>query len=279
MTATTEIKDILSLIEEIDTDAGFNVYIPSLSKEITFKQLSTEQLKRLLKTVVDSPIYNTEFTLTFNSIIKENCLTSDISTDNLTVFDKALILFKTRIESISSDYTIKFTANEIKENNLKQTEKTVSLLEKYTEFLDKKFVFEPTVIEYINYSLICNLPTLKTENRLEKELHKNIKIEIETPEELRNVVGETFINELTKHFDSITINDKNINLIDLPFKNRIKIVEALPTTVINKAIKYIETYRSTIKELFTFKLSIENINGSYITLDKELPVDASFFNM
>jgi hypothetical protein len=279
MTTANEVKDIISLIQELDSDTGFNIFIPSLQKDIKFKQLTTEQLKRLLKTIVDSPIYNTEFTLTFNSIIKENCLTLDVDTDNFNVLDKVLILFKTRIESISPDYTINFTAREIEDNKLKEKTQVIPLADKLTEFLNKKNSFAPTTIEYNNCSIVCNLPTLATENKLEKELHKNIKIDVESPEELRNVVGETFINELTKHFDSITINDKNINLTELTFKNRIKIVETLPTNIINQALKYIENYRNTIKSLFTFKLDVETTAGTTAVLEKELPLDASFFNM
>lgn len=279
MTTTNEVKDIISLIQELDSDTGFNIFIPSLQKEIKFKQLTTEQLKRLLKTIVDSPIYNTEFTLTFNSIIKENCLSPDVNTDTLTVFDKVLILFKTRIESISPDYTINFTENEIKENNLKEKSQVVSLTNKLLEITNQNIKFEPTIIEYNNCSIVCNLPTLATENKLEKELHKNIKIDVETPEELRTVVGDTFINELTKHFDSITISDKNVILTELTFKNRIKIVETLPTNIINQALKYIENYRKIIKDLFTFKLNVETTAGTTVVLEKELPLDASFFNM
>lgn len=279
MTTANEVKDIISLIQELDSDTGFNIFIPSLQKEVKFKQLTTEQLKRLLKTIVDSPIYNTEFTLTFNSIIKENCLTPDINTDNFTVFDKVLILFKTRIESISPDYTINFTENEIKENNLKEKSQVVSLTNKLLEITNQNIKFEPTTIEYNNCSIVCNLPTLATENKLEKELHKNIKIDVESPEELRTIVGDTFINELTKHFDSITINDKNVNLTELTFKNRIKIVETLPTNIINQALKYIENYRKVIKDLFTFKLDVETTAGTTAVLEKELPLDASFFNM
>jgi hypothetical protein len=279
MTAQNEIKDIISLIKELDADTGFNIFVPSLQKEVKFKQLTTEQLKRLLKTIVDSPIYNTEFTLTFNSIIKENCLTSDVNIDNFTAYDKAIILFKTRIESISPVYTFTFTSSEIEENNLKDKSQEVNLSDKLTEFLNKKNNFEPITIEYNNCSIICNLPTLATENKLEKELHKNIKLDINSPEELRNVVGETFINELTKHFDSITINDKNIDLTELTFKNRIMIVETLPTNIINQALKYIENYRNSIKDLFTFKINASTTQDTTVIIDKEIPLDASFFNM
>ena len=62
------------------------------------------------------------------------------------------------------------------------------------------------------------------------------------------------------------------NTIDfntLDFKSRIKIIEQLPTNIINKVIKFIENYRSKVKELTTV-----NVLG----IDKDISLDASFFN-
>jgi hypothetical protein len=198
MTETSEVKDILSLIKSLDDNSSFEVEIPSLFKKVPFKQLTTEQLKRILKTVIDSPIYNTEFILTFNSIVKENCLDKEVNIDLLTVFDKLLILFKTRIESISSELVLNYTDEEKEQYKLTESNKRIDLLEHFTNFLEKNITPDNEVVDMGNYTVTCSIPTIQTENKLEKELHKNIKLEINTPEELRNVVGETFINELVK---------------------------------------------------------------------------------
>lgn len=279
MSQTTDIKDIINLIQGLDNETNFSFLIPSLQKEVKFKQLTTEQLKRILKTVVDSPVYNTEFIKTFNSIIKENCLDQDIVTENFTIFDKILLIFKIKIESISGDYNFTFTEEEIQNNDLSEKSKIVNIENHFQEFLNKNIQFEPLTIEYNNSSVICNLPTLFTENKLEQELHKNIKIEVNTPEELRTIVGETFINEVTKFITDIKINDSNIDLMKLSFKNRISVVESLPTQIINKVIKYIESYREAIKPLLTYKLSLITKQQTNIEIEKEFPTDASFFNM
>jgi hypothetical protein len=59
MSQSDNIKDIINLLQGLDQETTFNLFIPSLQKEVPFKQLTTEQLKRILKTVVDSPVYNT----------------------------------------------------------------------------------------------------------------------------------------------------------------------------------------------------------------------------
>jgi hypothetical protein len=274
MTETPEVKDILSLIKSLDNASSFEVEIPSLQKKIPFKQLTTEQLKRVLKTVIDSPIYNTEFILTFNSIIKENCLDKEVSVDNLTAFDKLLVLFKTRIESISPELVLSYTDEEKEQYKLTESSKKINLQEHFTSFIEKGITFDNEIIDVNGCKVTCSVPTIQTENKLEKELHKNTKLEINTPEELRNVVGETFINELVKFISQISIEDKVVDLLALPFKTRIGIVEGLPTNLINKVIKYIERYREGTRDLLTVKISTDN--GVFV---KDIPQDASFFNM
>lgn len=262
----SEINNILAALKELDQSISFNVFIPSLQKETKFKQLSTEQLKSLLKTVVDSPVYNSQFIVTFNNIIKENCLDTEIETKNLTIYDKLFVLFKMKIESLSPEF--KFQLND--EDETSEKVEIVDIKKHFEEFVKKQYNFPSEIIEQESYSLLCELPTLDTENKLEKELHKNVKIDVKTPEELREIVGETFINELTKYISKITIGTNTLDLVNLDFKNRIKVVEQLPTNVINKVLKFIENYRSKVKELTTI-----SVNGT----DRDIPQDASFFNI
>jgi hypothetical protein len=278
-TGSDNVKELISLLQGLDASGVFEVTIPSLEREVKFKQLTTEQLKRLLKTIIDSPIYNTEFTITFNSIIKENCAEGDVRVDDLTVIDKLLIFFKTRIESISPEYTFNFTEEEIGENNLDEKTKTVNIQQHFNSFCNTLKNLPSETINYNNCTIVCNLPTIATENRLEKELHKNVKIEVTSTDELRNIVGETFINELTKFITSVSINDTAVDLVSLDFKTRIKVIENLPTAAINGVIKYIEKYRNTIKDLTTYKLSVKTKEQTDTSLVKDIPVDASFFNM
>jgi hypothetical protein len=156
---------------------------------------------------------------------------------------------------------------------------TINLETRLNKFLEKNINFEPQIIEFNNNTVTCNLPTLYTENKLEHELHKNVKIEVNTPEELRTIVGETFINEVTKFITNININGSEVDLLKLTFKNRISVVENLPTQIINKVIKYIENYRETLKELLVYKASIQTKEQTLVVIEKEIPVDASLFNM
>jgi hypothetical protein len=266
--STETTKSILEALKELDEQNSFKLEIPSLQKEVSFKQLSTEQLKSILKTVVDSPIYNSQFILTINKIIKENCITETVDPDQFTIFDKTFILFKLRLESLSKEYEINFTEEEQKKYSCPNTH-IINLQEHFNNFVNKKHLFSSEVIEHAGCKIVCNLPTLQTENKLEQELHKNVKIEVESTDELREIVGETFINELTKYINTVSVGDSSENLLNLSFKNRIKVVEQLPTALINKVLKYIENYRDTLKELTSLKI---------FDMEKDILLDASFFN-
>lgn len=270
MSNNENIQNVLQILKELDKTNSFEVYLPSLQKTVLFKQLNTEQLKKIFKTVIDSPIHNSEFITAFNNIIKENILDESVNVNELNIFDKLLVLVKTRIESISPDYTFNLTEEEITESGL--TEKTfiINLANNYNNFVEKLPVFEKEIIKSNTYEVTASLPALETENKLEKELYKNVKLEITTPDELRNTIGDTFINELTKYISELKVNDTVIDLNTLTFKNRIKIVEQLPTSAINGVLKYVEKYKNIIKPLVTYSKG---------NLEKDIPQDATFFNM
>lgn len=254
------VNEVLDLLKEIDKTTAFTVYIPSLKREVKFKQLNTQQFKQILKTVIDSPLHNTQFIITFNSLVKENCL-EDIDIEKLTVLDKLLIFYKTRIESLSPEYVFDIGA--------------INLKDRYNEFIENFEDVQSKDLVYDNYTITCGIPTISTENKLEKELHQNIDINIETPEEFRAVLGDTFINEITKFIKTLKINNEAIDFENLEFKTRIKIVEQLPTTIISDVLSYIESYRETTNFLTTFNIQTADQDIQ----QREIPLDASFFNI
>ena len=171
MSQTTEtVQDVLQLLKDLDQTNSFEVYLPSLQRSAPFKQLNTEQLKKILKTIIDSPIHNTEFTITFNSIIRDNILDDSVNVEELNVFDKTLILIKTRIESISPEYT--FTLNDEEKVQLESFK--VNVADVYNKFIESSPVYSTEIVKSNNCELEISLPTLQTENKLEKELYKNV---------------------------------------------------------------------------------------------------------
>jgi hypothetical protein len=274
----TSFSAILSSLEALEKSSGYNVFIPTQNTEQQFKVLTTEQLKELLKTVIDTPIYNTQFVLTFNKIIKDNCFDSSVYS-GLNSYDKLFIFLKTRIENISDEYTITFTDEEKRQNNLEENIKTTILISDVYKHLNENVkTFTQESFTHEQCTVTCNVPQLETENKLEKEFHKTTKLNVDTPEELREIVGNTFINEITKYIISVQINEQVIDFASLTFKNRTKIVEKLPANVIKNVLKYIETYKQHIADVLKVKVRVQNKEQKEVIIEKELPYDASFFN-
>jgi hypothetical protein len=266
---------VIELLKELEVNTSFDIYIPSLQKEVKFKQLTTEQLKRILRTALITTGYNSEFILTFNSIVKENCLDKSINIDNLTIYDKVFIIYKTKLVSISSNYTFNFTDDEVSTYSLDETNKTISLNIIFNEFADKKISFEPITTTYDNCSVTCNIPSLATEDRLENEIHKNVTLDLNSEKEVSKIISEAFVNEIAKFVTSISINDTEVDLLQLSFIERIKIIEGLPVNITSSILKYIEKYKKALEPLLSYTF----VTDKNVAFNKDITLDPTFFNI
>ena len=270
---STYLNTVLKTLDDINKDITFTFTVPSSEKEFVSKILNTDQLKRLFKSIIESPSQTSLFTQTFNSIMEENILNDNVS--EFTILDKLVYFIKLRVSSISDIYTI-----DLKENS-KVVEDSYSYdLKSHVENFIKD-ITSPKELEISNispYTVICGLPSIKVENTLEKELHKNLDVEIKTPEEIRQLVGDTFINEITKYVKSISLSAENIDFSVLDFKSRITIVSKLPSTIINKILKYMEEYKNITEKITTCNLTCYDSEGKEVKLEEKIPFDTTFFN-
>ena len=280
---TQDIKSILSSLDTINETITFEFFAPSLNCNLKSKILNTDQLKRLYKSLVDSPLQNSIFTLALNEIIKENIVTENIDVNNLNILDKIVYFIALRSNSISDTYTIKLEDSDIKDNNLDISIKEIpiNLSETLTKFIDKLTNISALTVDFVApYIVVCDLPTIKTENLFEREINKIVKMEVNTPEELREFVGNSFINEVTKYIKSFSLDGINVITLDtLDFKTRSALVSKFPSTVINKVLKYMEQFKILTETLTIIKkeLPIKDSTEKF-TLIKNIPMDASFFN-
>jgi chemotaxis regulatin CheY-phosphate phosphatase CheZ len=131
------------------------------------------------------------------------------------------------------------------------------------------------------FDVLCSLPTISDEFNLENQLRKNNnQIDINNESELRETIGNVFINELVKYIKVINIHDLEagttieIDLKNIDVKSRIQILGQLPSLVIKKVIDYIGTVNKEIEQILLFKY---NLNGKVI--EERLKIDASFFTL
>jgi len=275
-TSTSNIDSILNALDQANNENVFTVYLPVLKKDVKSKILNTDQLKKLFKSLVDSPLQNSLFTQTFNQIMSENIIEEDVN--NLTVVDKAVYFVALRTNSIASTYTVNLTEEDIKKDDLKSAKVSYDLSHHLKNVvLNFNSELERSVTSG-QYTVVCGMPTIKVENLLEKELHKNVNVEVNSPEELRQLIGDAFINEITKYIKSLTVNSEVIDFTALDFKSRILLVSKLPTTLINGVLKYMESCKLLTDSVMKFPITVYNNSDSNVSIVKEIPFDASFFN-
>ncbi len=268
----SNVNDIIKLMNRVNETFTYEIYIPSLQKNVMFRQINTAQQKRLIKSIIDSPAYNTQFIFTLKKIIDENCVES-INIDDLTILDKIIIAIKMRSYSIGNDFELSF--------DMPDGEKVTRII-KLNELLENKLEsikIEPRTISDSKgvFTIVCGLPTISDEYRLEDELRRNtITVEINNEKDLRETIGEVYVNELVKYIKQISIKeDDQITDIDLKkvdFKNRIKIIEQLPTSATQQIVTYINDITKEFEKIILIK---ETINGK--ELEQRFKIDASFF--
>ena len=253
-----ENKEFYDLLNQLVSEQTFEFEL-SNGTATQCKQLTTMQLKELVKAVVDSPITQSRFNLTASNIFSTSLLTP---LEGLTTVDRLLFLLETRIHSIGNVSTVVHNENPlaIDFSKIKQT-----LLENITKNIEK---FQTKTIDSDNISLKIGVPSIKTDSQLCEEIYKNSNINIEDIDELRKVIGEAFVNEIAKTIETITIKDKTLDLSAQTFKSRLKTVESLPASLIQKVIEYIEDYKKIVDESLTVEGYLIPVDGSLFSLQR-----------
>lgn len=269
---TGTINDVLDILNRAQESFGYEIFIPSLQKNVMFRQINTNQQKRLLKSIIDNPAYNTEFIFTFKQIIEENCI-EKIDFNQLTIYDKLIIALTMRSMSIGDDYEVTFTTDNNQTANL-----VLSLKALCDKALSEINITSTTISdEQGKIQIKCDIPTIWEEYKLENELHKNVKTNIKTDSELRETIGEVFINEIVKYIRALEIKNEKDEIIEIDmqtmtFKERIKIIDNLGAKLTKEILKYMKT----VNEEFA-KVTIVKLDHNGKTYEERLKIDAGFF--
>lgn len=257
-----ENKELLNFLKDLSTQNTFSVNLYPRSVDnipsIECVPLTTSQLKKLIETVVDSPITQSVFNSTVTDIFK-SCTKSSLPND-VNIIDRLLFLIETRINSLSptanfkeEEKEIAVDFNEIKANLQKK------LLENLSDLTSTSFSDNQIIINY-------GLPLLEAETRLNEEVYKKIKLKVDDMEEFRKTLGEAFIHEIAKTITSVEVNNQTLHFNTLTFSDRVKVVESLPSSAVQHVIGFIETYKKIIEEALTINGYTLSIDGSLFSI-------------
>ena len=270
----TSIDQINKIIKRKDITYASHYSIPSLKKDVPFSEINTSQQKRLVKSVIDSPVFNTEFIYTFREILKENCQDTSIDIDKLTIIDKLVLALALRVKSIGSTADIEIQTKDNKKVNVSlEIPKILQIaLATLTDISNKTVEDSYFVVE-------CSVPTVGDEFKLEKELRvKTPSIEIENVQELRQTVGDAFVNEIVKYVNKVSIKSDD-ELIPIEwdrfnFAARIEVLDTFKTELLKQILDYINNVRKEVDkiELVKFEFGGE----SY---ERRLSIDGNFFTI
>jgi hypothetical protein len=235
------VKTFLDKIQDLK-DQKVKGYVKSLKKEIDFTTLSFKQQKDLISTIADGAVGVLKFQKIINDIILENGGNSDIL-----VTDKLPIILKLRIESIG---------NMIERDDIK-----IDL----TPILEKAKTFKLPKVSSIDGAVQVDLkiPTLVAESKIMQVAIDSVK---KDSSEFGKNIGNIYTYEIVKYIDKIRIGLDELELSQLPIKERYKIVENLPLSINKKIIEFIQTLKTLESDVLTYDS------------DKVLEIDVSFFD-
>lgn len=269
---TVDVKDVLDAIKRVNDNNVYSVYVPSLKKDVLFREINTRQEKMLIKTIVDSPVYNTEFIFAMRQIIKENCA-EKVDTDSLTLIDKVAIALTMRQKSIGDEFEYRF----------KDTDKTKKIkLSDYIDSLRDVVIPADLVVGTGELKVVCSYPTILTEYSVEKEFRSNTQdLEVKDINKAREILGDVFTSEIVKYIKKIQIDGQDeIDLEKFTFKNRVKILETIGNGVLSEIMGYIESSNKEVRDKLKIELELneedEKIFGTK-KLTSVLEASSDFF--
>ncbi len=274
---TFKIEDVLNIVKKVNDTFAYEVFIPSLNKSILFREINTSQQKRLIKSIIDSPVFNTEFIFTLRQIIKENCVDEKLDIDQLTILDKFIISLIMRSVSVGNSYEVELECSNDKcKSHYKQKIDLKDLAEKAKSI---KLVSKTITDDSGKFSCNCSIPTIGTEYKLEKEVRDTVdNTEIKNVDEARKMIGDVFIGEVVKYINTLIVisPDKTIqfDLNSVSMMNRITLIEQLPEKFIKKIIEYINEVNKEIDKISIVSFDCIKCKEK---IDWRVSIDANFF--
>lgn len=240
-----------------------DVYIPSKQKSISFKEIDAKQQKSLLSAAIDNSVYNSDFIKTFYNILKENILLEDKSViDDLSLADRSFIAIALRSQ-VSDELVVKFNDQISEKIDLK------AVISKFNDY--KTPTPEEIEVKNNDVTIIAgiSLPTIKIELDYEENFYKDYKKidEIKSNKDIQAIISDAFISETSKYISYISVNGSKFDFNTMSFNQKLRIVEKLPSGLIQKILEKISVWKKDIDLVLTVS---HGENTKIISIDSML---------
>jgi len=238
---STSTSDFINKLSELKKE--FKVFLPSIKKEVTAKQINLKQQKDIISTAVNGVLGALQFSKAVNELIIEN-----VDSDNMFTFDRVPALLALRVESLGDK--IKLENGDIV--SLKDS------LERAKDIPSFNLVKEVR-IDSIKVKL--RIPSLQEENIILKRCIQ--EIDNLKSENLSEAMGLIYIFELLKTIKSVEVEEEVVDFNELKVVDRVKIVEQLP-------LELYDDITSFLSPIVKFEENILTVNESIIPIDTSL---------
>lgn len=266
MSEILNFNDALNSLEIFKELCVAKIWIPSLQREITVKELSAKQQKTLLSAAVETASeYKSFFLKNLYQILLQNCKESPAVINNLNLVDYASIVIGLRKQT-GEEVSVTFNTENKTEhqerinlNPVLERLKNINFpkLEPITfrkNELDIVIMPRiPTILEDVTF--FDYLPTVKKQ---------------ETPTDIfKQLIAETYMYESAKCIEHVSVTGKDLGYENLNVKQKYALVERLPAVLIQDLLNQITIWKNLVNEALT----VESSNG----VKKQLDLDSILF--
>lgn len=235
------VANLLSKLNDINNSNLVDVYVPSQGKTTKFKQLTAKQQKELIQTGLDGAIAG----LTFNTAVNRIIVDNSVNHLNYTVSDRINIMTALRVAAFGPTF--------IDDNGVQHNLEVIASKQLPS--------IQPSTININELEVNVTTPTILLDTATNLYAIQEFK---KVPDmEISNVVGLLYVYELAKHIANIKIVDEVVEFSKISVADRLKIVEKLPASVLNRVVEFIHAHRELENQLTTN-------NSHSITLDSRI---------
>jgi hypothetical protein len=242
-----DFKNALSALDEISQTFKVDVWIPSKNKCLPFKEIDTKQQKEILGAAMDSSVYNSTFINVFYDILKNNLLLEDKTIiDDLTIYDKSCVALYLKSQ-ISNELNVLFD----EKNNISKKVLLNEIIEKFKTYKTPEKEKIKVLNDTISLSVEISLPTVLDELQHDKQLSKTYKKtnQVKNNDDVKNIISDAFIVETSKYIKKLWINEVEVELNSDRLDQKIKLIEKLPSALIQKVLEQISKWKKTVDDI------------------------------
>lgn len=243
-------QDALKILDDVSNTFILDVWIPSKQTVLKFKEIDAKQQKEILRSSMKSSVYNTEFIKTFYKILHDNLLNKEDENvlKELSIFDKNFIIIALK-SKISKDLELVFDEKE----NIKKKINLENICKSFNTYTHPDNCIAVLKQNETEINVTVGLPTIESEFQYEIEVHKKEKSidDVKNTEDIQNIVTDAFIGETSKYIKNVKINDIDINYESFSFLQKIKIVEKLPSGLIQMVLENVSEFKKSIDDFLT----------------------------